>query len=127
MWGLRTCGVEALIVESERGALGTGANNVLTGIQLTEGVNYLAQARYDEAFSAFRRTFEPQDPSHHPVQSAWSLGDLAEAAAHLGRIDEVRPLFHRYGPGSLTTPWQHMGEVYASPFLAAEPAATEAA
>lgn len=117
---------EALIVESERGALAAGANNVLTGVQLTRGVNHLAQRRYDEAFTALRRSFDPADPSYHPIQSAWALGDIAEAAAHLGRIEEVRPLFQR-NPQASTTPWHRMAEAYAAPFLATGPVSVEAA
>jgi DNA-binding CsgD family transcriptional regulator/tetratricopeptide (TPR) repeat protein len=115
-----------LIEESERGALQAGANNVLTGIQLTKGVNHVAQGRYDEAFLAFRRAFDPNDPSHHPVQSGWMLGDLAEAAAHTGRIEEVRGLYAR-DPRTPTSPWQKMAEVYAGPFLAADDDTTEGA
>ncbi|PYI65177.1 hypothetical protein CVV68_19375 [Arthrobacter livingstonensis] len=111
---------DAMIEESERGAMASGANNVLTGIQLTKGVNYIAQSRYDEAFTALRRSFDPLDPSHHPIQSGWCLGDLAEAAAHLGRVDDVRRLFIR-APNVSTTPWQKMAELYAAPFLAEVP------
>jgi DNA-binding CsgD family transcriptional regulator len=122
---------DALILESERGALAVGANNVLTGVQLTRGVNHLAQGRYDEAFTAFRRSFDPADPSYHPVQAGWSLGDIAEAAAHLGRIDEIRPLFQRNpvqsNPNASSTPWHLMAQAYAAPFLATEPASVEAA
>ena len=109
-----------MIEESERGAIAAGANNVLTGIQLTKGVNYVAQGRYDEAFTALRRPFDVSDPSYHPIQSGWSLGDLAETAAHLGRIDEVRPLYIRV-PDRTTSPWQMMAEQYAAPFLAEGP------
>ncbi|HWD61866.1 MAG TPA: AAA family ATPase [Humibacter sp.] len=113
-----------LIEESERGAVMAGAHNVLTGIQLTKGVNHLAKGRYEEAFAAFRRPFDPSDPSHHPVQSGWMLGDLAETAAHLGRIDEIRYLYAR-DASAPTSPWQAMAELYAQPFLAAEDVAVE--
>lgn len=117
---------EERIVESERGALAAGAHNVLTGVQLTRGVNHVAQRRYDEAYTALRRSFDPAEPSYHPIQSRWSLGDLAEAAAHLGRVDEIRPLFHRRAEEPMT-PWHRMAEAYAAPFLATEPASVEAA
>jgi DNA-binding CsgD family transcriptional regulator len=117
---------EPLIEESERGALLAGANHVLTGIQLTKGVNHLAQGRYGDAFAAFRRAFDPAEPSHHPVQSGWMLGDLAEAAAHAGRLDEVRHLYDR-DPEAPTSPWQAMAETYAAPFLATTDQGAEAA
>lgn len=108
---------ERLILESERGAVLAGANNVLTGIQLTKGVNHLAQARYDDAFGAFRRSANPTDPSYHALQSGWMLGDLAEAAAHSGHLDEIRHLYLR-DHAKPTTPWRAMAEQYALPFLA---------
>ncbi len=117
---------EALVLESEQGAVAAGAHNVLTGVQLTRGINHLAQAQYEEAFTAFRRCFDPADPSYHPIQSGWCLGDLAEAAAHLGRIEEIRPLFLREAEQSMT-PWRQMAESYAAPFLADDPASVEAA
>jgi DNA-binding CsgD family transcriptional regulator len=117
---------EPLIEESERGALLAGANNVLTGIQLTKGINHLAQGRYGDALAAFRRAFDPAEPSHHPVQSGWMLGDLAEAAAHTGRLDEVRAFFDR-DPDAPTSPWQAMAETYAAPFLATTDQDAEAA
>jgi DNA-binding CsgD family transcriptional regulator/tetratricopeptide (TPR) repeat protein len=115
-----------LIEESERGALRAGANNVLTGIQLTKGINHVAQGRYDDAFLAFRRAFDPNDPSHHPVQSGWALGDLAETAAHTGRVEEIRGLYQR-DRDTPTSPWQKMAEVYAEPFLAVGDEEAEAA
>ncbi|WP_158600694.1 ATP-binding protein [Tessaracoccus antarcticus] len=117
---------EMLIHESEKGALAVGAHNVLTGVQLARGVNHLAQGRYDEAFVALRRALDQHDPSYHPVQSGWSLGDLAESAAHLGRIDEVRSLFQRDARVAVT-PWRRVAEAYAAPFLATETAEVEEA
>jgi DNA-binding CsgD family transcriptional regulator len=116
----------ALIEESERGALRAGARNVLTGIQLTKGVNHLAHGRYHDAFSALRRPFDPDDPSCHPVQSGWMLGDLAEAAVHVGRVDEIRHLYMR-DPDAPTSPWQRMAETYAAPFLETDDMRIEAA
>lgn len=110
---------DARIREAERGATLLGAHNVLTGVQLTKGVNYIAQGHYDQALDAFRRCLDPADPSYHALQSGWVLGDLAEAAAHTGRADDVRYLYLR-DKSQPTTQWQAMAEQYAMPFLAVD-------
>ena len=73
-----------LLGEAERVAVSGGAQDVLTGVQLTRGVHHIALGQYDAAMSALKRPFDPRDPSYHPLQSAWSLGDLAEAGFHAG-------------------------------------------
>ncbi|ANF32502.1 hypothetical protein A0130_13240 [Leifsonia xyli] len=112
-----------LIRESEDGATIAGASGVLTGVQLTKGVNHLAQGRYEDAYIAFRRPFDPSDPSHHPVQTPWMIGDLLECASHTGRVEEVRALLPGLSPAS--SPWRTMAESYARPFLADGDVATE--
>ena len=36
------------------------------------------------------RLFDPADSAYHPVISSWLIGDLAEAALHLDRVEEAR-------------------------------------
>ena len=50
----------------------------------------LGDARYADAYDIAERLFDPADPSHHHVMSLWHIGDLAEAAAHVGRADEAK-------------------------------------
>jgi DNA-binding CsgD family transcriptional regulator len=109
-----------LLQEAERVAVSGGAQDVLTGIQLTRGVQEIAQGRYDAAVSALQRTFDPSDPSYHPLQSAWSLGDLAEAGYHAGRLDTVRAIIADLSTEKFSTPWRRMAESYAAPFLATD-------
>ena len=106
-----------LIAESERVAMSGGALWVLTGVQLTKGVHDIALRHYDAAMSALKRTFQPGDPSYHPLQSAWSLGDLAEAGFHSGRVDEAREVVAGLEVSEFGTPWQSMALAYAAPFL----------
>jgi len=105
-----------LIRESEEGATATGATGVLTGVQLTKGANHVAQGRYEDAYIAFRRSFDVADPSYHPVQTPWMIGDLAEAALHVGRTDDARAIVQGLPTGS--SPWRTMAESYARPLLA---------
>ena len=51
-----------LISASESIAITRGAQDVLTGVQLTRGVRLIAIARYDDAVSALKRVFDPLTP-----------------------------------------------------------------
>jgi DNA-binding CsgD family transcriptional regulator len=114
-----------LLAESERVAVSGGAQDVLTGVQLTRGVHELALGHYDAAMSALMRTFDLRDPSYHPLQSAWGLGDLAEAGFHSGRMDEAREVFAGLDTVQFGTPWQSMAVAYAAPFLASDAGAID--
>lgn len=114
-----------LVKESERIAVSGGAQNVLTGVQLTRGVHHLAMGQYDAAMSALKRPFDPRDRSYHPLQSAWSLGDLAEAGFHAGRLDEVRTIVAELDTEVFGTPWRRMAEAYAAPFFASDKETTD--
>lgn len=116
-----------LLAESERIAVSGGAQGVLTGVQLTRGVHFIALGHYDTAMSALKRAFDPSDPSYHPLQSAWSLGDLAEAGFHSGRLDEVREVVAGQENAEFGTPWQRMALAYAAPFLASDAEAIDRA
>jgi ATP/maltotriose-dependent transcriptional regulator MalT len=50
----------------------------------------LGASRHDDAYEAAERLFDPADPAHHPAMASWIIGDLAEAAVHVGRVDEAR-------------------------------------
>ncbi len=81
---------ESQIAAAEAIALPMGANAILCGIQLTRGLTAVGAGRYDEAFEQLQRLFDPRDPSYHHFQSAWALGDLAEAALHTDSIEAAR-------------------------------------
>jgi DNA-binding CsgD family transcriptional regulator len=116
-----------LLAESESVAISRGARDVQTGIQLTKGLHAIASGHYDGAMSALKRTFDPSDPSYHPLQSTWGLGDLAEAGFHSGRLAEVRTIVASLGTDPPATPWQGMAAGYAAPFLGRDPGTVEAA
>ena len=81
---------ESQTAAAEAIALPMGANALLCGIQLTRGLTALGAGRYYEAFDQLHRLFDPKDPSYHHFQSAWALGDLAEAALHTDNIEAAR-------------------------------------
>jgi DNA-binding CsgD family transcriptional regulator len=114
-----------LLKEAERVAVSGGAQDVLTGVQLTRGVHQIALGRYEAAMSALRRPFDPGNASFHPLQSAWSIGDLAEAGFRTGRLDEVRTIMAELETESSGTPWGRMAQAYAAPFLALDPETTD--
>ncbi|WP_375385159.1 AAA family ATPase [uncultured Microbacterium sp.] len=120
-------GAAAAITAAETLAATKGAQNVLTGVQLTRGVDHIARGEFDEATSALKRSCDPDDPSFHPVQSPWCLGDLAQAAYHCGRLDEIRPIMASFGTARTSSPWHRMASEYAEPFLRTDPAGVEAA
>jgi DNA-binding CsgD family transcriptional regulator len=116
---------DGLLSEAERIAISGGAQDVLTGVQLTRGVLNIGLGRYDAAMSALKRPFDPSDPTFHPLQSAWSLGDLAESGYHSGRLEEVREIVGQLRTDEFGTPWRRMAEAYAAPFLAPDAAAVD--
>jgi DNA-binding CsgD family transcriptional regulator len=46
--------------------------------------------RHADAFAAAQRVFDPDDTAYHPFICSWLIGDLAEAALYLGRVEEGR-------------------------------------
>jgi ATP/maltotriose-dependent transcriptional regulator MalT len=76
--------------EAERIAAPTGANVIVALAQCGRICAALGASRHADAYQAADRLFDPADPAHHPVVAAWIIGDLAEAALHLGRVDEAR-------------------------------------
>lgn len=121
-----SAGAATAIRAAEALASTRGAQDVLTGVQLTRGVDHIARREYDEATSALKRSFDPEDAAYHPVQSPWCLGDLAQAASHSGRIDEVRPIIDSYRTSPAFTPWHRMAVEYAKPFVLTDTAEVEA-
>ena len=111
---------ESHIAAAEAIALPMGANAMLCGLQLTRGLTAIAAGRDEEAFEQLRRLFDTNDPAYHHFQSAWALGDLAEAALHTGNLEEARAQLELYGPRARTgeSTWTQVALLYARPLLA---------
>ena len=119
---------EELVRAAEAIALPMGANSMLCGIQLVRGITALSSGRHDEAFAQLHRLFQPADPAHHHFQSAWALGDYAEAAVHTGHLDAARSqvaTFDTEIPHAVVT-WPQVGLLYARALVAGDGQAEEA-
>src|SRR5438270_10079218 len=81
---------EQAAAEAERIAASTGANNMVALAQCGRISAALGASRHADAYEAAERLFDPTDPAHHPAIAAWIIGDLAEAALHIGRVNEAR-------------------------------------
>ena len=67
-----------------------GANITVAFAQFGRVVAGLGSGRYADAYNFAKRLFDPEDSAYHPVISSWLIGDLAEAALHLNRVEEAR-------------------------------------
>jgi ATP/maltotriose-dependent transcriptional regulator MalT len=112
--------MHSLLGAAEAIALPLGVSVILSDVQLTRGLFALGEGRYDEAFEHLRRTFVPQDPSHHSFRSFWRIGEFAEAALHAGRTDEaLEALTESEEIARLSqSPRIQVGVLYARPLLA---------
>ena len=63
----------------------------------------------------------PADPAHHYMKSTWAIGDLAEAAAYSGRVEEVAEPLARVNAVAQRTPGPriHVALRHARAMLAA--------
>ncbi|MDN5766025.1 MAG: AAA family ATPase [Humibacillus sp.] len=119
---------QRLTEQAERLALPLRANPVLSGIQYVRGVSAIGRGLHDEAHAHLRRLFDAADPSFHPVQGVWGLGDLVEAGARCGRSTEDRELLEtlQARPGVTASPWSELAFRYAAPLLADDAHADDA-
>jgi ATP/maltotriose-dependent transcriptional regulator MalT len=81
---------EQASAEAEPIAAPMGANCIVALAQFGRVSAALGASRHDDAYAAAERLFDPTDPAHHPAMAAWIIGDLAEAALHVGRVEEAR-------------------------------------
>lgn len=118
---------EMLALEVESVALPFGARAVMCVVQLARGLTALGAGRHDDAYQHLRRMFDPADPSHHPMESCWAIGNLAEAAVHSGHRDEARAVMRALEPLAAKTPstWFHVAMRHARPLLADDDHAEE--
>ncbi|MEU9448832.1 AAA family ATPase [Streptomyces sp. NPDC048277] len=95
--GLRgeTEAAETSLAKAERVALMTGNEAVINGAQLSHGLIELGRQRPETAFHQLRRMMDEGDHAYHPVQQAWAIDYLAEAAAASGHLAEARTVLTR--------------------------------
>ena len=75
---------------AEQIALPIGAKFIVCMAQFGRILSALGAARHAEAYELAERLFDPADPAHHPVMACWHIGDLAEAAMHIGMAEQAR-------------------------------------
>jgi DNA-binding CsgD family transcriptional regulator len=76
--------------ESESGYRAIGAAPNLGLVLFARGRGAVVNQRYAEGLAYLRRILDSADPAHHPYVGTWGLGDLVEAAAHVGDLDAAR-------------------------------------
>jgi ATP/maltotriose-dependent transcriptional regulator MalT len=83
----------------------------------------LGGSRHAEAFQIAERLFDPADPAYHPVMRCWLIGDLAEAAANIGRHDHAlaRLAEVEAAVGKHPETWVALELSYARAILATDP------
>lgn len=81
---------ERLAAQAERTAARIGANVTVAFAQFGRVLAGLADGRYADAYAYAERAFNPADPAYHPVVSAWTIADLADAARHVDQLDAAR-------------------------------------
>jgi len=118
---------EQAAAEAERVAISAGANITVAFAQFGRVVAALGSGRHADAYNFAERLFDPADSAYHPVISSWLIGDLAEAALHLDRVEEARVRVEQVEaqagerPGS----WIALGLNHARALLADAPEAEE--
>ncbi len=118
---------EQASAEAERIALPIGANMIVALAQFGRVSAALGASRHDDAYEAAERLFDPTDPAHHPAMASWIIGDLAEAALHIGRIKEARARVAQIeaAAGKNPTIWIALGLRHARAVLADDEQAAE--
>jgi len=118
---------ERAAAQAERVAVSAGANITVAFAQFGRVVAALGAGRHADAYNFAERLFDPADSAYHPVISSWLIGDLAEAALHLDRVEEARVRVEQVeaeageSPGS----WIALGLNHARALLADAPEAEQ--
>ena len=93
-----------LAAQAELAANRQRLNDLLSCVQLARGSAWLSAGRYDEAYTALRRLFDPTDPSFHQRERFAGVSYLAEAAARSGRREDARAVLADLERVATTTP-----------------------
>jgi len=94
----------ALAEEAEGIALPAGARPALATALMARGLAALGDGRFDEAYGHFRRLHDPADPAFQFALRLTTLGDLADAATHCGRTEQLRPVVAELAETAAQTP-----------------------
>jgi DNA-binding CsgD family transcriptional regulator len=111
---------DAMTQESESGYRAMGAAPNLGLVLFTRGRGAVLNQRYAEGLAYLRRILDPAEPAHHPYVGAWGLGDLVEAAVHVGDLGAARAYLDRLESLALQTSGSLLiaAAAYARPLVA---------
>ncbi|MFB7286050.1 AAA family ATPase [Actinacidiphila glaucinigra] len=73
-------------------------------VRMARGTALSCSGDHAEAYAQLRWLTDPADPAHHMMTALWTVGDLAEAAAHCGEKDDARAVLERLAPLARRTP-----------------------
>ncbi len=113
---------EQAAAQAERVAEPAGANITVAFAQFGRILAALGSGRHAEAYKSAERLFDPRDSAYHPVIASWLIGDLAEAALHIDRVEEARARVAQIETAAGDTPgsWIALGLRHANALLADE-------
>ena len=113
---------EALVHDAEAVLLPMDANPLLALAQFALGHGAVAHRHYEEGFSQLSRLLEPGDPRYQPLVASWGLGDLIEAALHIGQPDAARAHLTTLASLAETTagPLLQVELAYARPLISSD-------
>jgi len=111
---------EQAAAQAERVAVPVGASITVAFAQFGRVVACLGSGRYSDAYNFAKRLFDPEDSAYHPVISSWLIGDLAEAALHLDRVEQARARVEQVEASAGKSPgsWIALGLGHAHAVLA---------
>jgi ATP/maltotriose-dependent transcriptional regulator MalT len=111
---------EQAAAHAERVAVAAGANITVAFAQFGRIVAALGSGRHADAYNLANRLFDPEDSAYHPVISSWLIGDLAEAALHLDRVEDARARVEQVEAAAGDSPgsWIALGLGHARALLA---------
>ena len=118
---------EQAAAQAERIAVPAGANITVAFAQFGRILAALGGGRHADAYDSAERLFDPADSAYHPVIASWLIGDLAEAALHVDRVDDARTRVAQIETAAGDTPgsWIALGLRHAHALLADEADAAE--
>ena len=118
---------ERASAQAERVAEPVGANITVAFAQFGRVLAALGAGRHADAYNSAVRLFDPADSAHHPVIASWVIGDLAEAALHIDRVEEARARLAQIETAAGDRPgsWIALGLRHAHALLADETDAAE--
>jgi ATP/maltotriose-dependent transcriptional regulator MalT len=73
-------------------------------VRMARGTALSCGGAHAEAYAQLRGLTDPADSGRHLMTALWTVGDLAEAAAHCGEKDDARSVLERLEPLARQTP-----------------------